>query len=64
LQRICAIAICVNVNGDAVCVDGAQDDESLAGLDDELDVVGVDEGSGAILVGVVVEYAREDAVDV
>jgi hypothetical protein len=54
----------VNVNGDAVCVDGAQDDESLAGMDDELEVVGVDEGPGALLVGVVVEYAREGTVDV
>jgi hypothetical protein len=54
----------VNVNGDVVCVDGAQDDESLVGMDDELEVVEVDEGSGALLVGVVVEYAREDAVDV
>jgi hypothetical protein len=53
----------VNVNGDVVYVDGAQDNESLARMDDELEVVGVDEGPGALLVGVVVEYARGDAVD-
>lgn len=54
----------MNVNGDVVYVDGAQDDESLADVDDELEVVVVDEGSGALLVGMVVEDAREGAVDV